>query len=171
MAFAACARQSAPSGLKGRSDLTIGCRDIEYLPIDRPRGESTLWRCVWRVRASGKKLKKRCDRRWPQFRENDNRGICHYIEYVCDARFRKSPFLKIRYRFLKIRYARFLKTRLKGCQNVRIFYFGPLFLIFWLRFSKIWFRFLKIWSGFLKIWTMYFFPIFENLVPIFKNLD
>ena len=90
---------------------------------------------------------------------------------ICYTRFRKSPFLKIGAAFLKIRCARFLKIWLKGCQIVRIFYFGPLFLIFWFRFSKIWFRFLKIWSGFLKIWTVYFSPIFENLVPVFKNLD
>jgi hypothetical protein len=33
MAFAACARQSAPGGFKQRSNPTIGCGDIEYLHL------------------------------------------------------------------------------------------------------------------------------------------
>ena len=61
MALAACARQSAPSGLKGRSDPTIGCGDIEYLPIDRPGGKAAARLCgvvFGGCARSGKKKKK-----------------------------------------------------------------------------------------------------------------
>ncbi len=81
----------------------------------------------------------------------------------------KIPFFKIRAWFFKIRYARFLKTRQKVCQNVRTLVNLPPFLIFWFQCLKILFRFLKIWSWFLKIRTMYSFLVFENWVLILKT--
>ena len=79
-----CARQSAPSGFKRRSNPTIGRRDIEYLPTDRPGGESRCLSFVFVATVfafcAPKKMKN--PQRWPRFLEKGSVSVYTTSTYL-----------------------------------------------------------------------------------------